>query len=523
MRSRALLTMVLLSTAVVSGGWLVRRGLVGGRSTLANKRLFDEVYRHVSNEFVDTLSDSALDRRAADGLVQELNDPHSAYLSADVLRTFDERTSGHYAGVGARIDVRNGRITIVSTLPGGPALDAGVQPGDQVTAVDGRPVVALKLEEARKLLRGAPGSVVRLTIERAGVAAPLDIALTRRDIRVHSVQHAMLLRPGLGYVALAVFSEESASELRRAVDSLTAQGPLSLILDLRGDPGGLLEQGVGVSELFLDPGQRIVSMRGRLPAASESFDDRLPQPWPRLPLTILVDSNTASAAEIVAGALQDHDRALIVGAPTYGKGSAQSIFKLNNGAAVKLTTALWFTPSGRTIDRKRGSDGSAVPDVDSVRTRRARYVTDAGRSVLGGGGITPDVILPADRISPGDTAFERSLGTTFPQFRDALTEYALQLKASGTIASPAFAVTPAMRAELLRRMQARGISTDRATFERAATLIDRVIGYEVARYVFGEPAEYARRLHDDAALARTISIVSGATTQRELLARATKR
>jgi carboxyl-terminal processing protease len=364
---------------------------------------------------------------------------------------------------------------------------------------------------------------VRLTVERPGLATPIKFALTRREVRVQSVQHAALLDRGVGYVALTIFSEASVPELRRAIDSLRAVGMKTLVFDLRGDPGGLLSQGVGVADLFLDPGQRIVSMRGRAAGSSLTYSDRFPQAWPQMPVAVLVDSNTASAAEIVAGALQDHDRALLVGATTYGKGSAQNVFPLRNGAAVKLTTALWYTQTGRSINRPRAPASDGTPTPDSVAKRRPRYTTDSGRTVLGGGGITPDVALGPPPIAAGDTALQRALGKQIPQFRDALTGYALELKGARTVSAPDFTVRPQMRAALLQRMLARGISIDSATLARVGPTIDRLLGYEIARYVLGESAEYARRLRDDDAVARTVAIVAGAATPAELLRRAAKR
>src|SRR5262245_40360067 len=191
MRSRGLLAAVVLSCALVSGGWLVKRGLVGTPTRTTNgARLFDQVFQRVSRDYVDTLSDSVLYSRAADGLVTELHDPHSSYLSPQLLARLSERTTGRYAGVGAQIDVRDGWLTIVAPLPGGPAIEAGIRTGDRVVKVDGKPIHELTVEEAQKLLRGEPGSTVQVTIERPGVAAPLEFTLKRREIRVRSVQHA---------------------------------------------------------------------------------------------------------------------------------------------------------------------------------------------------------------------------------------------------------------------------------------------------------------------------------------------
>lgn len=520
MRSRGWFAAAVLGSALVSGGWLVERGLSGASTGGRERgRLLQEVLQHVARDYVDTLSDSTLYTRAAEGLVGELHDPHSSYLSPTLLASLSERTSGRYVGIGTQIDIRDGWMTVISPLPGGPAHAAGIQTGDRIVEVDGKPMRGLSIEEAQKVLRGTPGTVVRLTIERPAVAAPLKFAITRREVRVASVQHATMLRDGVGYVALTIFSEASAPDLRRAIDSLRSVGMRTLVFDLRGDPGGLLDQGVRVADLFLSPGQRIVSMRGRTPDATQSFDDRAPQTWPDLPIAVLVDSNTASAAEIVAGALQDHDRGVVLGAPTYGKGSAQNVFRVANGGAVKLTTALWYTPSGRSINRKHAS-----PDDDNADTIAKRpvstYKTDAGRTVLGGGGISPDVVLPKTPTSTADSLFQHALDKQIPQFRDALTDYALSLAGTHAVASPSFVVTPAMRAELLRRMRTRGITVDSAVYEASTSLIDRLLGYEIARYVFGEQAESARRLRDDAVVAAAAQFVSGATTQQELLRRA---
>lgn len=392
MRSRAVFAGALLSSALVSGGWFVERGLTQESGAAADgSHLFEQVFDYVSKKYVDTLSDSVLYVDAAKGVVDELHDPHSEYLSPVLYARLNESTSGNYVGIGTQVDIRDGWVTVVAPLPGGPALAAGIRPGDRIVDVDGVSMRGEPIDAVQKALRGAPGSSVRLTVERDGASSPLTFTLQRREIHIRSVQHATLLPGGVGYAALMIFSETSAQELERAVDSLSHAGMHSLILDLRENPGGLLEQGVGVADLFLDPGQRIVTMRGRTPDMMHTYTDHAPQRWASLPIAVLVDSNTASAAEIVSGALQDHDRAVILGTPTYGKGSAQSVFALPNGGAVKLTTALWFTPSGRSINRPRPGEDPFGADTTGAKPT---YKTDDGRTVLGGGGITPDAAVP---------------------------------------------------------------------------------------------------------------------------------
>ncbi|MEO6527953.1 MAG: S41 family peptidase [Gemmatimonadaceae bacterium] len=529
MRSpRGLVAAAVLSGALVSGGWLMEQGTMsrGPLDAAAGARLFDEVLMHLRRNYVDTLPDSLLYRKAVSGLLGELHDPHTVFLDPKRLSRLDESTSGHYAGVGIQMDVRDSGITVVATLPGTPAEQAGMSAGDRIVEIDGKATHGLTSDEALKTLRGPAGTPVRVTVERPGILAPLSFTLTRREIQVNPVQHALLLPDGVGYLDLSVFSAEAAVDLQRATDSLRAVGARSLVLDLRGNPGGLLDQGIGVADLFLDAGQSIVATRGRTADENRAFADRAPQRWGTMPLVVLTDSGSASASEIVAGALQDHDRALVVGTATYGKGSAQRVFRIQDGA-VKLTTALWYTPSGRSINRPRpDNDSTGVGDDAAVRADtmkpRPAFKTDAGRKVLGGGGIVPDVEVPSRIATKEDKAMQTALGAKVPQFRNALVDYAIALKSSQTITSPTFAVTPAMRDELYRRMQSRGIVLDRAVFDSAHGLVTRLLASHITRFVFGTQAEFARTLREDATVAKAQELLRSATTPKDLLQRAGK-
>jgi carboxyl-terminal processing protease len=497
-----------------------RGGRTAPRDAAAQAHLFEEVLQHLRRDYVDTLADSTLYRRAAAGMVRELHDPHSVFLDPKRLSRLDESTSGHYAGVGIQMDVRDSGITVIGTLPGTPAERAGIVTGDRIVEIDGKPTQGLTSDEALRSLRGTPGSSVRIAVERPGVPARLAFTLARAVIEVNPVSHALMVKPGVGYVDLTVFSTSAASDLTRAIDSLRAEGAKSLVLDLRGDPGGLLDQGVGVADLFLDAGQKIVSTHGRTTDENRSFADKAPQRFGDMPVVVLIDSGTASASEIVAGALQDHDRALLVGTTTYGKGSAQRVFRLDDGA-VKLTTALWYTPSGRSIDRPRMASPSDeevdAPPPDS--TPRPKFRTDAGRTVLGGGGIVPDVEVANSIATKADKALQAALGAKVPRFRDAMVDYALSLKASGAVTSPDFVVTPAMRDELYRRLQARGINVSRAVYDSAAPLVTRALGTQVTRFVFGPRAEFARGLRQDQTLARALELLQGVDAPKTLVER----
>ena len=342
--------------------------------------------------------------------------------------------------------------------------------------------------------------------------------MQRTTIHQSAVRRASLLGDGVGYIDLKAFSDSTVKELNGAIASLLGRGMKTLVLDLRTNPGGLLAQGVRVSDIFLDPGQKIVSMRGRLAEANRDYADSAKQRWPTLPLLVLVDGRSASASEIVAGALQDHDRAVIIGTPTYGKGSAQSVISFGPQGGLKITTARWFTPAGRSIAKKLPADDGDNP---APPPPRERFRTDAGRTVYGGGGITPDVIAGDSVTPPPEASFIRALGAKASHFRDAATDYALSLKASRGITSPDFVVTPAMREEVWVRMKARGVDIPRAVYDDAEPLVSRVIAFDIARYVFGGEAEFQRRASVDKPLQKALELARGAKTESDLLRKVT--
>jgi carboxyl-terminal processing protease len=517
-RARTVIVAGTLLGALVTGGWLLQRGSrTGTFTTYEGAQLFQSVFRRVKNDFVDPVSDSALYRKSLDGMLYELKDPYSTFLPPDRFARLNETTSGNYAGLGLETDLRDGWLIVVAPMPGGPAERAGLQPGDRIIEVMGKSAKGWTSEEASHALRGAPGTSVTLKIERPGVSTPIVLTLIRTTIHQSAVRRSSILADGIGYIDLKAFSDSTAKELNGAISGLLGNGMKTLVLDMRTNPGGLLTQGVRVSDLFLNPGQKIVSMRGRLPEANREFADTAAQRWPNLPLIVLVDGRSASAAEIVAGALQDHDRALIVGRPTYGKGSAQSVVSFGDEGGLKLTTARWFTPSGRSIARPLVDDDSDDPPPVS----HERYHTDAGRVIYGGGGILPDVIA-GDSVTPIPEAnFIRVLGANASKFRDAITDYALSLKASGAITSQDFVVTPAMRDEVWKRMKARGIEIPRSAFDEAEPLVSRLIGFDIARYVFGADAEFRRRAAADKPLQKALELAQGARTESDLLRKAT--
>ncbi len=523
---RFLIVAAVSAAALASGGWLLQRDSSGGGSVYQQARLFDDVLAHVADLYVDSIDERQLYQMAIDGMLDKLHDPYTVYMKPDEFSVLTEQTTGNYGGLGLQIDVRDGWITVVSPLPDTPAERAGVQTGDRIVALDDRSTEGWKQDQAVKELRGQPGSTVKLSVRRIGVDQPLAFKLTRAVIHIRSVPLAMMLDDRVGYVELSPVSETSAPEVQTAVDSLVKQGMKSLILDLRGNPGGLLNQAIAVSDLFLDPGQEVVEQRGRAPGATQTYRDKAPQQWPHLPIVVLVNGGTASAAEIISGALQDHDRALIVGTPTFGKGLVQSLYPLTPTTALKMTTARWYTPSGRTIQRKSKDEADqeahalaleVAPDTAQVDSTQL-FKTDHGRVVFGGGSIRPDLFMAVDTLTSAERVFTKALGSKAPAFRDVISGYALDLKANGQLKRPDFTVTDEMVTEVVRRLRARGVALADSVVSDGRTLIRQEVGYEVARYVFGRGAEFRRRMADDHQVQAALGLARRARTPQDLLA-----
>jgi carboxyl-terminal processing protease len=514
----------------LSGGWLLQRGVAAGGNVYQQARLFDDVLSHVHNYYVDSLGESDLYDKATNGMLEELKDPYSVLLTGDDYRALTEQTSGNYAGLGIQIDVRDGWITVVAPLPDTPAERAGIQTGDQIVEVDGKSTEGWKNDQAVKALRGEPGSKIAVKVRRSGIADPITFDLTRATIHIRSVPPGTLFDGGIGYISLNPVAETSAQELRDEITSMRSKGMKSMILDLRLNPGGLLDQGVKVAELFLDKGQEIVSTKGRARGSSKEFYDEVKQLWPDLPIVVLVNEGTASAAEIIAGALQDHDRAVVVGSPTFGKGLVQTLFPLGDGVALKLTTARWYTPSGRTIqriakdeeDQLAQAESAAVgtpteESSDSAIKARPIYRTDAGRAVRGGGGIVPDLVIRPDTLTTGERTFAKALGAKLPVYRDVLTTYALELKRTRAVENESFKISPEMRREVFQRLRNKGVEVTQADFNAAGQLVDEQLSYEIERYVFGRPAEFRRRSLDDRQLQSAVGLLRKAQTPKDLM------
>jgi len=516
---------VVAGLALATGGWWLQHEAAPAGSVYQQARLFEDVLAHVADYYVDSIDERRLYQLAIDGMLDQLHDPYSVFLKRDDFKALNEATTGNYGGLGIQIEVRDGWITVVAPLPDTPAERAGIQTGDQIVGLDGRSTEGWKQDQAVKELRGEAGSPVELKVHRVGIEQPITFKVTRAQIHVRSVQVAMMLDDKVGYVQLAPVSETSAAELTDAVTALLQKGMKSMILDLRGNPGGLLDQGVAVSELFLDPGEEVVATRGRAPNTTRTYRDAKPQPWPNLPVVVLANGGTASAAEIITGALQDHDRAVVVGTPTFGKGLVQSLYPLTPETALKLTTARWYTPSGRTIQRKSKNEDDQLAQAEAAELGRDStkvdsslvFHTDHGRTVLGGGGIRPDLFIKPDTFTTVERAFLKALGSKIPTYQDVRATYALEVKGSGRVKTPTFSVTPDMVDEVLRRLRARGAAVPDSVVAGARTLIADDLGREITRYVFGRPAEVRRQMGEDRQVQAALALARRAKSPQDLL------
>ena len=507
----------LLAVPAVAGGFVLQE-----QSTAESVQLFRNVVELVSQRYVDTVSQAQLYEKAARGLLEELNDPYTELLSPKDRTAFEQRTGGRYGGVGMQIEkLADETITVSRVFPNTPAEAAGIRQGDRIIAVDTASTVGWSLDQVSGALLGTPGTKVSAKFRRVGVTTPIVVPFTRAVIKVPAVPFAMTI-DSVGYIPLLQFNEFATEEIEAAVRKFQRQRVKGIVIDLRSNPGGILEQALSVSDMFLKKNQEIASVRGR-GFDNQTFAATGRAIAPDIPLIVMVDGGSASASEIVAGSLQDHDRALIVGTTSFGKGLVQTLYNLDGGYAVKMTTAKYYLPSGRLIQKDRkpidGALGAIVevaPDsleTDSVKKSRPTFKSDGGRTVYGGGGITPDLIVTPDTISTPEQDFYKKVAPKGPEFYTTLSDYALELKPQ---VKPGFTIQPAWRDEFFRRLSAANILTDRELYQKAAPSVDRELQRRIAYLAFGDSTAKRMGLQDDVQLLKALSLLRNARTQQDL-------
>ncbi|MGD8277399.1 MAG: S41 family peptidase [Gemmatimonadota bacterium] len=507
--------------AMATGGWFLQRGVGQERNVYANAQLFEQVLSYVSQVFVDEEAPDSLYRMAIDGMLQELGDPHTAFLPAKDYENLRIQTQGEYGGLGISILKRAGWVTIVAPLPGTPGERAGLRAGDQIIEVNGESTKDWDDDLAVTRLRGPKGTVVDLKVARLGATKPIPFRITRDEIHIRSVPTAYMIDKDVGYVELVSFSESSTSEMRMAIDKLRGQGAKGIILDLRGNPGGLLEEGVSLSDLFLDAGMPVVDTKGRWSQSTQSLSASTPDEYAGMPLVVVVGPNSASAAEIVAGALQDHDRALVVGRPTYGKGSVQTVFRLSGNNHLKLTTARWYTPSGRSIQRPYSvghpiADLSAAEDADTTETT---YTTDSGRTVTGGGGIHPDLLIESDTTTLDERELIGALQQAdWAKYLETLFAFGVRYNKEHPELQPGFPITPAALNEFYAALRDSGLDIDRSLYDGGKRWIAYQIGQEITMSRWGVAERRERQNRDDPSILAAVDLLKQADSPSSLFA-----
>ena len=496
----AILAVVLSATA----GGVLGSSLLARQDEVAQQyRIFTSALDAISKEYVDDLPPDRLVYGAIDGMLKQL-DPHSSFFDPRSYRQLRERQQGSYYGLGISIQVIDGDITVMSIFEGSPAYKKGLRRNDVIARINGDDAKGWSADDAVAKLKGPKGTTVNISLRRRGYDGLIDLEIERDAVNMKTVRGAFMIDKDTGYLKLGDFSETSNEEVGEALKALNAKGMKRLMLDLRDNPGGPLDQAIRISNRFLPKGELIAYTKGRTPNSNEEYRATEDSDYTHQPLVVLVNRSSASASEIVSGALQDHDRGLIVGETTFGKALVQSVYTIKGGAGLALTTGRYYTPSGRMIQRPWDGafdeyltyslrDQSAERPHDSAELR----YTDAKRKVYGGGGIEPDKFLagPIEGFNP--TRFGRSIWA-----RQKFAAFADQFVAEGDTRMSAanknqkriakgFTVTDAMMADFKALLKEGKITIDEESFAKDDVFFRTMIHYDIDLALFG--VEEARR------------------------------
>jgi carboxyl-terminal processing protease len=496
-RSRWLVALALVAGATLAGGTFAGKLSASPEKDTPSLDEYADILTTLSDWAPEPIAPDKIVYASIHGMLSRL-DPHTAFLEPDEFSAMKEKQHGSFYGLGIQIQKRMGKITVIAPMEGTPAYKMGIRAGDIITHIGDEELKEdTSTEDVVRKLRGPKGTQVAITIRRVGFPEPIKMTITRAEIPTRSVRYAFMLEPGVGYIMLSDFTHTSSRELTEAIDKLEKQGMKKLLFDLRGNPGGVLEQAVDVTDVFVPKNSMVVYTRGRTASSAQEYFAPGDGAHFDQPLVVLVNRGSASASEIVAGAIQDHDRGVVVGQRTWGKGLVQSVYTLSYGAGLALTTARYYTPSGRWIQRDysdllayvnpgdpdagaQTGDEAPHPNADS-----AIFYTDAGRVVYAQGGITPDVIVKNDR----DSKLLQQLLVRYAFFNFAVDWLSRHPKVTQD-----FTVTPEIRDEFFQfvEKQAKYSTADdlkKAYTEDAnRTLVDLAIQTEIVNAKFGPEA-----------------------------------
>ncbi|RJR49568.1 MAG: S41 family peptidase [Desulfobacteraceae bacterium] len=495
-------------------GWLFGQLMATSDNTYKRLLLLQDVVNQVSLRYVDEIPADNLYHRAVEGLLDGL-DPYTELIPAQDFERFSEiQIRSEYVGVGVSITRTNEQIVIMNVYPGSSAYRKGVQPGDRIVKINEESTHNWTTEQVSLRMLGEKGSQVELTVSRHGAEEPIKFMLTRNPVVVPTVTRHFMLDATTGYIRLATFTERSADELRSHLQELLNQGMKSLVLDLRDNSGGLTDAAVEICELFIEGRKLVVAIKGRRAEESSSyFSDGKPLLKNGL-IAVLINEYTASSSEIVAGALQDHDRAVIVGKNSYGKGLVQTTYPLKNGDVLKITTARYYTPSGRNIQREFFSRIRMYQEDEEIEPEpepeiQAVFKTDMGREVLGGGGIAPDV----------DVAFDSAAADPYVVKLNSYTfDFAVAYKSMNPGLAQPFKADRRVYDAFVSYLEGKDFQVDAKKMERYRGYItDYLLTYRIAEIAWDDNAAYRMVAKVDPQLNRAVQVLGSGSDQKTIL------
>lgn len=508
---KIIIPLILLS---LISGFFITNHLWAKQETYSLLRVFNRILSEVEKNYVDAEPTDSLINGAIEGMIRTLGDPHTIYMSKDEYEQLRISTEGEFGGIGATIGKRNDSINIVSPLEGTPAYKAGLLPGDIVLMVDSISTKNKNVDQVVKQIRGKPGTDVLLTILRPGLSEAFNVEITRAVIKLDAVPYFGMIDKDIGYAYLASFSRTAETELKNALDSLFAMGAKKIIFDLRSNSGGLLQEGVSVSELFLSKGKDIVVTKGRR-EPTQVFSAVRSYNYGEFPMITLVDIGSASASEIVAGALQDWDRSVIIGTNTFGKGSVQNVIPLDDGGALKLTTARWYTPSGRGIDKPadlQGLEEDTLLPRDSIKTVKKEFTTvgPLKRKVFGEGGINPDLVVKPAKPKKLETEVYLK-----GYFFDFVVKYTSQHKDI----SKDFTVDNAVLREFTDYLRGMKVEFTETQFDSSRAFFVQRLRHDIFANLWGTKEGYRIGVATDSLVMKATALLKEVKSQKDLFRR----
>ncbi len=506
MKRRATIIISVVIAAVIGG--LVGKLWAQRSATIAESlQIFSRVVGIILNTYVENVDSEKLMREAIKGMLKSL-DPYSEYLDESDFKELRIKTEAQFGGIGIHIGMMEDQLTVIAPIEGTPAARAGIRAGDRIVEIEGKSTKGFNTEDAVKLLRGRPGTKVKFTVSRPGVKEPITFELTREIIKIKAVPYAGIVAPKIAYIRLSDVSRVASGEVKRAIDSLFGLGAQKLILDLRYNGGGLLQEGKEVADLFLEPGKLIVKTKGRLPETYQEFFAETKDRYGEYPMVVLVNQGSASAAEIVAGALQDWERAVIIGDTTFGKGSVQTIHPLGPETGIKITTAYWYTPAGRCINKPTQESPVVIKDTTPQKKTTYRTLGPLKRPLYGGGGIAPDLYVEPEKIT--------GLAARIPS--SAIFDYATQYANTHPELTMDFVANDQILNDLKKYLRTqKNINFSEAEFDSARQTLAHLLEIEIGGKIDGIHGEYQMRLRRDPELKKAIQILQNATSTTQIL------